>query len=202
MVDTTLMSCQGGDVAPHLEALARLRIRVFRDFPYLYDGDLAYEADYLSRYAECPDSLFVLAFDGDALVGAATGMPLAAECEPFRQPFEGAGIDPRSVFYYGESVLLPDYRGRGIGKAFMAEREDHARRRGFARVAFCAVEREPDHPARPADYQPLHGFWSARGYRRRPELTTSFAWKDVGADRETGKTMVFWLRELEDQEPA
>ncbi|WP_129140351.1 GNAT family N-acetyltransferase [Modicisalibacter coralii] len=202
MVDITLTSCRGGDITPHLEALARLRIRVFRDFPYLYDGDLAYEADYLSRYAECPDSLFVLAFDGDTLVGAATGMPLDAECQAFRQPFERAGIEPRSVFYYGESVLLPAYRGQGIGKAFMAEREAHARHRGFSRVAFCAVERAPDHPHRPADHRPLHGFWNARGYRRQPALTTTFAWKDVGDDRETEKTMVFWLRELEDQEPA
>eukprot|EP01031_Cornospumella_fuschlensis_P048144 gene48144-58971_t len=34
-------------VADVLPALARLRITVFRDFPYLYDGDPAYEAAYL-----------------------------------------------------------------------------------------------------------------------------------------------------------
>ena len=41
--------------------LARLRIAVFRDFPYLYDGTLAYEERYISTYLECPESLFVLA---------------------------------------------------------------------------------------------------------------------------------------------
>jgi len=196
MADITLTTCRGRDSVPRLEALAHLRIRVFRDFPYLYDGDLAYEADYLARYAESPTSLFVFAFDGDALIGAATGMPLAEECAAFRRPFTAAGLDPSHIFYYGESVLLPAYRGRGIGKAFMEARESHAAEQGFERVAFCAVERPDDHPARPADYQPLHGFWRGRGYRRHPGLTARFAWKDVGEAEATEKPLVFWLRDL------
>ncbi|WP_192034636.1 GNAT family N-acetyltransferase [Halomonas sp. YLGW01] len=196
MNDLTLTTCQGQGITPYLEALARLRIRVFRDFPYLYDGDLAYEAEYLARYAECPQSLFVLAFDGETLVGAATGMPLSAQIEAFRAPFLKAGYRVEDIFYYGESVLLADYRGQGVGKAFMEAREDHAFRQGFARAAFCAVEREPNHPLEPDDYRPLHDFWLGRDYRRTPTLSTTFAWKDVGEVEETAKPMVFWLKEL------
>lgn len=192
MVDIT--SLQGNAIAGHLDALAELRIRVFRDFPYLYDGDHAYEADYLRRYAECPDSLFVLAFDGETLVGAATGMPLRDECDAFRAPFEAHGYAVARIFYYGESVLLPEYRGQGIGKAFMAERERHATQAGYDLVAFCAVQREADHPARPATYQPLDGFWKQQGYERHPELTTHFAWKDLGDSHESEKPMTFWLK--------
>lgn len=192
-----LSRCQGQAIAPHLEDLARLRIRVFRDFPYLYDGDLGYEADYLNRYAECPASLFLLAFDGDALVGAATGMPLAAEVADFRAPFEARGLPVDAIFYYGESVLLSDYRGHGIGKAFMAEREAHARREGFTTAAFCAVERPETHPRQPANYTPLHGFWRSRGYARQSALTTTFRWKDLGETDATDKPMVFWLKPLE-----
>lgn len=91
MTTPTLSTCQGRDIAPHLAALAQLRIRVFRDFPYLYDGDPAYEAAYLERYAANPESFFVLAFDSDTLVGAATGQPLADEVDAFRAPFAAAG---------------------------------------------------------------------------------------------------------------
>ncbi len=112
-----LTTCQGTDIAPYLEALADLRIRVFRDYPYLYDGDPAYEADYLQRYADNPRSLFVLALDGERLVGASTAQPLADELDEFRAPFERAGYRIEDVFYYGESVLLPDYRGGGLGHA-------------------------------------------------------------------------------------
>lgn len=196
MNDLTLTTCQGQGIASYLEALARLRMRVFRDYPYLYDGDLAYEADYLTRYAECPQSLFVLAFDGETLVGAATGMPLSDEIDAFRTPFMQADYRVDDIFYYGESVLLPDYRGNGVGKVFMEAREDHAFRQGFAMAAFCAVEREDNHPLKPADYRPLHDFWQGRGYRHMAALATTFAWKDVGAVEETLKPMVFWLKDL------
>ncbi|MCZ0926690.1 GNAT family N-acetyltransferase [Halomonas janggokensis] len=193
----TLTTCQGAEITPHVQALARLRIEVFRGYPYLYDGDLSYEADYLGRYADNPDSLFVLVFDGESLVGAATGQPLADEVDEFRRPFQANGIDPSSVFYYGESVLLHDYRGRGIGKRFMAEREAHAKLRGFDRVAFCAVERPAGHPLAPSNYRPLHDFWNAQGYQRHPELATTFAWKDIGENEESHKSMVFWMKRLD-----
>ncbi len=196
MADIQLTTCQGKAIASWLDDLARLRIRVFRDFPYLYDGDLAYEAAYLDRYARNPRSLFVLAFDGETLVGAATGQPLPDEVEAFRAPFVQAGYRIDEVFYYGESVLLPAYRGRGIGKAFLTERERHAAREGFSLVAFCAVERPDDHPLKPAGYAPLHGFWRTQGYERRPDLTTSFRWKDLDQAEETDKPMVFWLKSL------
>ena len=34
-------------VEPWLDELADLRIRIFRDYPYLYDGSVEYERDYL-----------------------------------------------------------------------------------------------------------------------------------------------------------
>ncbi|HBC32969.1 MAG TPA: GNAT family N-acetyltransferase, partial [Marinobacter adhaerens] len=53
-----------------------------------------------------------------------------------------------------------------------------------------------DHPLRPADYQPLDSFWHNRGYRKVPELTTTYAWKDVDQAAETAKPMTFWLRRI------
>ncbi|MCC5882988.1 MAG: GNAT family N-acetyltransferase [Halomonas sp.] len=197
MSEIALHTCQGNAIAPRLEELAHLRITVFRDFPYLYDGSLEYEASYLRRYAECPASLFVLAEDGDALVGAATGMPLSEDVAEFRAPFEEAGFDIDSVFYYGESVLLPGYRGCGIGKAFLAKREAHATKHGYSTVAFCAVERPDDHALKPEGYVPLHGFWRSQGYERHPQLATTFRWKDIGEPAESDKPMVFWLKSLQ-----
>ena len=44
-----------------------------------------------------------------------------------KTPFLTADVDPGSVFYFGESVLLPSWRGQGIGVIFLKEREDFAR---------------------------------------------------------------------------
>ncbi|ANH04659.1 GNAT family N-acetyltransferase [Shinella sp. HZN7] len=185
----------GAAVTPHIADLARLRIDVFRAFPYLYEGSEDYEASYLTTYAQSPESLFVLALDGARIVGASTGVPMADASEVFQAPFVAAGIDPAKVFYFGESVLLPAYRGRGLGVRFFEEREAYARRLGrFDWCAFCAVDRPKDHPLRPAEYVPLDEFWGKRGYQRRADLGTLLAWQDIGAAEETEKPMTFWLK--------
>lgn len=181
----------------HIPALAKLRLTVFREFPYLYDGDMAYEENYLRTYIESPESLIVLIFDGQKVVGASTGLPMAHEEENFKQPFVAHGYDPEKIFYFGESVLLPDYRGRGLGVKFFEEREKYARSLGrFELCTFCAVVRPEDHPRRPADYQPLDGFWERRGYTKHSELQTTYTWQDLDEEVETPKPMVFWLKQL------
>ncbi len=45
--DFQLRQLHGQELGPWLDVLGKLRIRVFREFPYLYDGSLEYERDYL-----------------------------------------------------------------------------------------------------------------------------------------------------------
>ncbi len=42
-------SLTGEEIGSVLPALARLRMIVFRDWPYLYDGTLEYEETYLAK---------------------------------------------------------------------------------------------------------------------------------------------------------
>ncbi len=184
---------QGAAIERYLRALAELRIAVFREYPYLYAGTLDSERSYLATYAAAPESLVVLARDEQRVVGAATAMPLALHTEAVLPPLRDAGYDPSRVFYFGESVLERASRGHGLGNAFFEHREAHAREHGFTTAAFCAVERSGD---RPADYQPLDRLWTRHGFTKRPEITTTFSWCDVDADRETPKSMVFWTKEL------
>ncbi|MFD0726076.1 GNAT family N-acetyltransferase [Lysobacter brunescens] len=186
----------GADVRRHLDAVAALRIVVFRDWPYLYDGDVAYEREYLEAYAASADSVFVLAFDGDRIVGASTGLPLADDSAEFRSPFDAAGIDAARVFYCGESVLLPSHRGRGIGHAFFDHREAHARALGrFGLTAFCAVDRDPTDPRRPAGHRDNDAFWTKRGYVRQPGMTMRLHWNEIGLG-DIEHALTFWMRRL------
>jgi GNAT superfamily N-acetyltransferase len=187
----------GPGIGPWLDAVARLRIAVFRDWPYLYDGDFAYEQDYLRAYARSPDSVFVLVLDGDAVVGASTGLPLADDTVEFQRPFLDAGRRVDDVFYFGESVLLPQYRGQGLGHRFFDEREAHARSLGrFAWTGFCAVDRDPADPRRPAGHRGNEAFWTKRGYARQPGLTVRLAWQELGESTPSEKPLTFWLRAL------
>lgn len=183
-------------VEPWLDALAQLRIAVFRDYPYLYDGDLSYERRYLDRYAQSDRSVFVLALEYNRLVGAATALPLREADDEFQAPFRQLGAELDSVFYFGESVLLKPYRGEGVGHRFFDLREQYAADFGFRHTAFCAVARPAGHPACPADYQPLDAFWRSRDYFPQNQLVAHFDWTDVGDNAPSRKAMQFWLHSL------
>jgi len=196
MGGVTVRRLEGPAIAPVIDGLAALRIEVFRAWPYLYDGDLDYERRYLGQLAASPEALVVGAFAGEALVGAATALPLADEHAEFREPFEARGDDVGQIFYLAESVLQSAWRGRGLGHRFFDEREAVARERGFARAAFCAVTRDERDPRRPSGYRALDPFWRKRGYLPLDGVTCRFAWRDVGDAEETEKTLQFWGRRL------
>ncbi len=197
-----LQKLAGRQIATHLSALADLRIRVFRDWPYLYEGSRDYEAHYLEVYLDCPRSLCVLAWDGERCVGASTCLPLADALPDMQQPFVEQGMDLSRIDYFGESVLLREYRGRGLGVAFFAEREAHARGLGLSLCAFCAVDRDADDPRRPAGYAGNDAFWSKRGYRQQPQLRSTFSWPDIGQSQHSDKSMTFWMRDLSEEPSA
>ncbi|MFV0475119.1 MAG: GNAT family N-acetyltransferase [Pikeienuella sp.] len=182
--------------AAALPEVARLRIGVFRDWPYLYDGDPGYEARYLAPYAASAGAIIVGAWAGERMVGASTGAPLEDHAEAFGAPFRAGGWALEDFYYCAESVLLPDWRGHGAGRAFFAAREAKARAMGRAKTCFCAVIRPEDHPARPAGYRPLDGFWRAIGYQPVEGLVARLGWKDIGDAEETEKELQFWMRTL------
>jgi len=192
----TYHELSGEALTPWIEGLGKLRIAVFREYPYLYQGTLEYEREYLSTYSKSPNSRVVLVTDDqNHVVGATTCVPLREEGPEFQEPFLKADWDINTICYFGESILLPQLRGRGIGKEFFRRREAHAQKLGARYTAFCAVNRPPDHPLRPAGYRPLDDFWKTMGYTKRPDLQATFVWKEIGEASESPKTLTFWIKE-------
>lgn len=196
MANLSTKTLLGPELEPWLGDVAWLSMKVFRDFPYLYNGSLDYERQYLQTYVESDSALCVLAFDGEQVVGAATGLAMRDEEPAFRQPLLDAGVKVNDVFYCAESVLLPSHRGQGIYRTFFSEREAQARRLGLNQSVFCAVDRPDDHPLKPADYQPLDAVWQRYGYRPLPGVKARFPWLDVDQSVETEKTLSFYHKHL------
>jgi len=186
----------GAALEAALDDVARLRIEVFRDWPYLYDGSLEYERSYLQSYRDSVDAVLVGAFDSDRLIGAATGTPMEDHADDFAAAFTGDGKDLSDIFYCAESVLLPEYRGLGIGHQFFDLREAHARRLGRKVSSFCAVIRPEDHPMRPEGARDLAPFWRRRGYAPMPGAVVHFDWTDLGEPHQTRKPLQVWVKNL------
>ncbi len=196
MADLRYQTLHGAALRAQLPALAALRLTVFRDWPYLYDGTLDYERSYLETYAGCAESLAVLVWDDARCIAATTALPMRHAEAAMRAPLEAAQRPIEQMLYFGESLVLPAYRGRGIGVSFFEQREAHARALNLRSCAFCAVDRPATHPLKPADYIGNEAFWVRRGYTRQPELQCCFDWLDRGDAAPTTHSLTYWLRTL------
>lgn len=193
----TVQTVVGESIGRYAADIARLRLTVSREWPYLHEEGAETDNRHLRACAGSWRSVAVLVFDAGTLVGASTGLPLADAAEVIRQPFAAAGVDIQRVFYCGGSVLLPVYRGRGLGHRFFDERESHARMLGdFDRMAFCAIDRAPDHPRRPPFGRDNQAFWQRRGYRPRADLKIALDWSEPGEGL-VPHTLTSWFRPLE-----
>lgn len=189
---------KGERISQCLPVLAALRIKVFREYPYLYEGDQDFEMDYLDVYVNSPKSIVVIIANENQIIGASTGLPLADESEEFKAPFKQSDNhwDLESIFYFGESVVLKEFRGNGFGKFFFQIRERHAQEvlPNLCMTTFCSVDRPDFHPMQPKNYKPLDNFWKRMGYSKNEKLKAQFDWKQVDEDKETSQSLTFWTK--------
>ncbi|WP_236973950.1 GNAT family N-acetyltransferase [Membranihabitans maritimus] len=176
--------------------LAQLRIEVFREFPYLYDGNMEYEEKYLDTFMQAEDSIIVVAFNRDKVVGVSTGIPLINEPIEIREVWIDKGYDIEDIFYFSESVLKKNYRGHGIGVTFFEQREQWATKLGYGSAIFCGVIRSENHPLKPEGYVNLESFWANRGYEKKKGFQCSMSWKDIDQSNESSKSLQFWSKSL------
>ena len=106
-------------------------------FPMANPEDLLSEDD-IRAYAEVfPEGYFV-AMDGDRPVGMGAGIFLDFDFESPQHTIAGitgehqcGNHDPDGDWYYGTDItVLPEYRGRGIGRMLYEARKDLVRRHG------------------------------------------------------------------------
>jgi GNAT superfamily N-acetyltransferase len=186
----------GADVAAYIDDIATLRIIVFREYPYLYDGTLEAERKYLRHYADNPRAVVIIAMDDGRMAGAVTGIPLAGESPELLEPFRAQRIAVEGIYYVGEMMFYREYRAKGLGSRLWRHLETHARGLGgFDTMACATVARPDDHPCRPPGYLPIDRFCLRHGLVKQPELAVSLGWQEIDGAQHVNR-LVFWLKPL------
>lgn len=191
----------GSDIAPHIGAVAQVRIEQFRHYPYLYDGSLAYEENYLAGYLNEPRAQLIVARHMGAVAAVATAVPLASSSDIVADApvlFAAAGHNPKTYYYYAEIIVLPDHRGAGLAKQIYALRAAAARDFGYQNLCLAVVDRPADHPLKPSGYVGPERVWIKDGFKKT-DIRFSYDWPTIQSDGETidqANDMVFWIRAL------
>lgn len=192
---------RGGEIAPYCDDLVRICTEVYREYPYLYeyaDGD-GYK-DYQYAYAETDEAIACLAFDGDEVVGAATGKPLKECMNYFGDIFAGQRDKGEGYFYLGELVLLPGYRRQGIGNELYSNFEQAVRSLdSYAGITLCQSEDHRYDAYKPEDYVPNDGLWEKFGFLHRPEVHFTGSWLNSILGEQTPFDLVFWTKQLDEE---
>ena len=186
-----------GKIHMYIEDIARLRISIFREYPYLYDGDQGYEADYLKKFIHTEDSIMVLAFSDENIVGALTGLPLRCEEPNVREPWIQSNIQVDHLYYFSEGLLRREFRNRGIGRRMFQLAENWVENtHRYKAFTLATVIRSEDHPRKPENFSSTDRFWEKLGYRKTKDIVCTIPWKEVGEVQESPKPLLFWSKNV------
>ena len=195
-MNITEQTLYAAEIRNQLGDLAKLRIDIFQEYPYLYRGEQAYERTYLDIYAESADALAIVAHDGNVLAGAVTAIPLKDEMTELTVPFNNTPYPLEQIFYIGELLFYSRYRNSGMGSRLIAQVEAYVRSLKRYRFLTCATVVRPDeHPQIPANYLPIDSFLLKNGFQPLAGVTAAFSWPELdGISR--SHSMQFWLKRL------
>lgn len=195
--DIKIRTLTGAAIRTYIPSIAKLRMEILKEFPYLIAGSPEEDAQYLKRLSQSKDSIAILVFDGPKIIGVSTGIPLKEERPQFQKPFLEKSDNPADYYYFGVSALLKEYRGRGLAHHFFDLREHHVKNlKRYKKICFTIASRPQNHPKRPLDYVPLDAFWKKRGYIEHQNLIATFPWREIEEETPSPKKLHFWTKNL------
>ena len=171
---------KGNEIAPHIQGIVKLCDRIYREPPYLYNGDDADYTDYIESYSQVNEAIICLAFDGKEAIGLGIGTPMLKTREFYQQTLIEHGYDLSQLFYLGEFGLKPGYHGLGIEETILLEIENFAKKTG-AFSAMCIWELDNS----------KHEILKKMGFIRHAELNFQIFWTNIGDELESAHLAVY-----------
>ena len=145
--------------------------------------------------------MLILALHNGRIVGVSTAIPLVSPSDITTgapELFEQNGLNPSEFYYYGEIIILPEYRGHKLSEEMYAIHEKFAKSWGFKQLCLCVVNRRDEHPQMPSGYRSLDRHWQQLGFART-NMSFDYEWPTLQVDGSIinqANAMIFWVKEL------
>lgn len=188
----------GAQCSEMINTVSDLRITMFKEYPYLYQGDKEYEKHYVKAYVQ-ERGMVIKAAVKEELAGVITGIPLVEDAETFpeaKQAFVQQGFIPEQFYYIGEVMVMPQFRKKGIAAALFNALEKQAQKWNYEKFCFVTIEHDKNHSLKPANYEDPAAVWRKLGYSKT-SVTIPAKYPTICADgsvQEIENTFVFWVK--------
>jgi GNAT superfamily N-acetyltransferase len=181
--------------------IAAQRIKQYQDYPYLYDGNMQEETDYVAWCLEQPSSALAVAYIDDAPIGFASGISLVDFDDHMKgsiQAFTHANFNPHNYYYLADIMVVPAYQGNKISSLLLQAIENHARNNAYKNIC-CITENHDTHPFKPIDYVSVVEVLLSRFSYVPSSITLSFEWLTRQADGSSAQQthiLQYWIKSL------
>ena len=190
---------KGLEIEKYLDDVIKLRIAVFREYPYLYDGNIEYEKEYFKDFIKDQTARVILVKDSGKVVAVATSIALsnAHLCDDTHKPFVGKGYDVDRFYYYGEIMIDKAYRNKGISKQIYRLRQKEAVSLGFDMLCFATIIKDTDNV--PVDYFDPSQMWRSMGFVEHLDMQVECEWPKIqndGSTKDQTSKLNFWIKKI------
>lgn len=188
------------DIAPYLPFVAQQRLSAYRDYPYLYQGTMEEEIQYLDWFSKLKHSALVIAFYHDEPVGFITGTSLSGFDFHYKGSidlFKNAGLPFDTYYYFSDAIIMPEHRNKSLITQMAQMLEEHADILGYTATCFVC-ESHASHPLKPDGYKELNGLFQKHGYSKT-EMVVAYNWPTRqidGGDKMQVHAMNYWIKQL------
>ena len=193
---------KGKEIIDYIDLVSQFRIENFKEFPYLYKGNMEYEREYLEGFSSNLESRLILVYENKNVIGISTSLPFLSEYDILEDGpslFKSMGKNPRDFFYFGEVIISSNFREKGICKEIFRIQEKIAKQLNYKDICFLTVVRDRNDPRMPINYSNPSSIWDSLGYKPIEEKTLNFEWPTIHIDgtvKNIENPMKFWLKEL------
>lgn len=193
----TIKSFTGQEAERYIDQIAAIRLNMFKEYPYLYNGTVEIEKEYLQIYFKSSHANILLTFDSDDnVIGFSSSIPLSDEAEEIRAPFIEKQLNCDNYLYIGEGLIYPEYQGKNLVRQAAQIHEEIARSKGYKYLTFMAVDRPEDHPCKPDNYRSTDGLFKHFGYTKFDNMNVTLTWNQLDTNQEATNTLSLWHKEI------